>query len=99
VTGVLLAILVLSQQQDVRSAALGYAVDLLAVSVCALGFHGLALAHYTVTQRQMGYGWLIGLYGVLVLMPIYAVAMLAAAGLADVVLDIRTRATIRTGKQ
>lgn len=92
VSGVLLAVLVLTQQYGVAAAPLGYAVDLLAVSVCALGFHGLAFAHHEVKQRQMAVGWLVGLYGLLLVLPLHVVVTLAAVGLADVIMDFRSRA-------
>lgn len=93
-TGVLLALLVavtLSRAAGVSGAPLGYAVDLLAISVCALAFHGLAYAHYEIWRRRLPAGWVLGLYLALLLLPLYVIVLLAALALADLVFDFRAR--------
>ncbi|MCG3200206.1 MAG: hypothetical protein NFCOHLIN_00049 [Gammaproteobacteria bacterium] len=92
--GALLALLVavtVSRAAGVSGAPLGYAVDLLAISVCALAFHGLAYAHHELWRRRLPAGWVFGLYLALLLLPFYVIALLAALALADLVFDFRAR--------
>jgi hypothetical protein len=85
VVGVVLAVIALSRWQNVPDGALGYAADLFAVGVCALGFHGLAWAHRERWQRRLPVGLLVVLYIALLALPFYTVMLLAAIAFADLV--------------
>lgn len=67
----------------------GIASDLLIVAVVLFAFQGLALIHHRMRELTLDKAWLIGLYVLLVLMPHRIGLMLAIAGIADTVLDVR----------
>jgi len=67
----------------------GLPSDLLVVLVVLFAFQGLALLHHRVNKLSLARGWLIGLYVLLVLMPHRVGLLLAFAGIADTILDVR----------
>lgn len=68
----------------------GLIQDLSGVMMAGLMFPGLAIAHHTVAMKNLGSGWLAGLYVLLFLFP-QAILILATIGLVDTWLDIRSR--------
>jgi len=70
----------------------GFLRDLCWVGAAILAFQGLALAHHRVNvTRSAGAWWLIGVYVLLLMLPQQMGLMLAAAGLADTLVDFRAR--------
>ncbi len=67
----------------------GLASDLLIVLVVLFAFQGLALLHHRVHKLKLTRGWMIGLYVLLFVMPHRIGLILAIAGIADTVLDVR----------
>jgi hypothetical protein len=60
------------------------------VALVVFLFQGMAIAHALVKGRELGRGWLIGLYVLLVIVP-QTVVVLAVAGMADAWMDFRSR--------
>lgn len=67
----------------------GLASDLLIVLVVLFAFQGLALLHHRVNKLNLARGWMAGLYVLLFLMPHRIGLILAIAGIADTILDVR----------
>ena len=61
----------------------GLLLDLLMVGTAMLMFHGLAIVHFFVRERQLGNGWLAGLYFFLVVAAVYVFSMLAMLAILD----------------
>ncbi|MGQ0659136.1 MAG: DUF2232 domain-containing protein [Chromatiales bacterium] len=95
---VALVALVLKAQVGVQVAALGFVLDVMAIGVSALAFQGLALTHHEVDARGLSPGWLAVPYALLAVVPHYIGLLLAALGLADLVLDFRNRHAAGTRK-
>lgn len=66
------------------------AANVLIVTVAAYLVHGLGLIHGFVAAKGLNVGWLLGMYGLTLLLPQTSL-LLAAAAFADSWLDIRTR--------
>lgn len=67
------------------------AADLVFTLVVVYLLQGLALAHAAVQLTQVGRGWLVGLYGLLLFAGPQMVPLLALAGWLDAWIDIRNR--------
>jgi hypothetical protein len=65
------------------------------VAMLVMLFQGLAVCHALVHCRRMNGAWLVPVYGMLVLIPLPALAALAGIGIIDNVTDIRARLTPR----
>lgn len=68
----------------------GLVYDLSGIIIAGLMFQGLAIAHQTVSVRQLSSAWLVGLYILLFLFP-QAMLILATIGLVDTWVDFRNR--------
>lgn len=68
----------------------GLAYDLSGVMIAGLMFQGLAIAHQTVSIKQLHKAWLVTLYVLLFLFP-QAMLILATIGLVDIWVDLRSR--------
>ncbi|MFO1436422.1 MAG: hypothetical protein U1F34_08805 [Gammaproteobacteria bacterium] len=89
--GIVLAAIVLKRWQAGADGSFGYAADLFAIGVCALGFHGLAWVHRERLQRRLPVGLLVVVYIALLALPFYAVMLLAAIAFADLILSFAFR--------
>lgn len=69
----------------------GLAGDLLGPAVVPYLFQGLAVAHAVVAAREAPGWWLVSMYAALALLPPYAAALVAVAGLSDTWLRLRER--------
>jgi hypothetical protein len=87
----LLAWLVIERSAGVPGTGLGYPADLLAIVICALVFHAIALVHHEVRRRQWPLGALVAFYGALLVLPQYVLMMLVALANVDLMLDFRGR--------
>ena len=67
-------------------------IELIMVGLAIFMFQGLSLAHALVKQREMGSGWLIGLYVLLFLLLIQMIVLLAAFAIIDSFVDFRKKA-------
>jgi Predicted membrane protein (DUF2232) len=67
----------------------GLPSDLLIVLVVLFSFQGLALLHHRVHKLGLAKWWLVGFYGLLILMPHRVGLILAFIGIADTLVDIR----------
>jgi len=74
----------------VNGAEPGLVYDLSGLIIAGLMFQGLAIAHHTVSIKQLHSAWLVGLYIVLFLFP-QAMLVLATIGLVDSWVDFRSR--------
>jgi len=82
---VVLAVLGLAVGEDS-----GVLYDLSGVVIVGLMFQGLAIAHQTVSIKQLHTVWLVGLYILLILFP-QTMLILATIGLVDSWIDFRNR--------
>ncbi len=82
-----LAIVVVITSLVVKSA---FSQDLAGVLIAGLLFPGLAIAHNVIAVKEMSRAWLVSLYILLFLFP-QTILIIAAVGLADTWLDIRSR--------
>ncbi len=96
---VVLGALVLRAQSETEPAALGYALDVLAIGVSALAFQGLAVMHYEAEARGISPWWLAVPYALLAVVPHYFGLVVAALGMADLVLDLRGRGASGTARR
>ena len=69
--------------------SLGFDLMLVALALFFLG--GLALVHWLNGRFQAHWGWLLGVYLVILLFPQSTITVLAATGFADAWLDLRGR--------
>jgi len=74
----------------VNGAEPGLVYDLSGVIIAGLMFQGIAIAHQTVSVRQLHSAWLVGLYVLLFVFP-QAMLVLATIGLVDSWVDFRNR--------
>ncbi len=63
--------------------------DMLWVGAAIYLVAGLGLVHGLVARTRAHKGWLVGIYVVLTIAPVYGTLLLALAGLADSLLDVR----------
>ncbi|GKT12920.1 MAG: hypothetical protein ISEC1_P1912 [Thiomicrorhabdus sp.] len=68
----------------------GMIYDLSGVIIAGLMFQGIAIAHQTVSIRQLHTAWLVGLYILLIIFP-QTMLILATIGLVDTWVDFRNR--------
>jgi len=68
----------------------GILYDLSGVIIVGLMFQGIAIAHQTVSVKQLHTAWLVGLYILLILFP-QTMLILATIGLVDTWVDFRNR--------
>jgi len=66
-------------------------VELIMVGIAIFLFQGLSLAHAMVKKRGMNTRWLIGLYILMVLLPIQMIVLLATFGIIDNFADFRAK--------
>ncbi|WP_321323355.1 hypothetical protein [Thiomicrorhabdus sp.] len=74
----------------VNGAQPGLVYDLSSVIIAGLMFQGIAIAHQTVSIKQLSSAWLVGLYILLFLFP-QAMLILATIGLVDTWVNFRSR--------
>ena len=67
----------------------GWLLDILMIGSMVLMFHGLAVIHFFVRERQLVGSWLVGLYIFLVLASVYVFSLLAMLAIADSFSDFR----------
>ena len=67
----------------------GLILDFLIIGITVSMFHGLAIVHYFVRERQLGTGWFSGLYFFLVAAAVYVFSVLAMLAIADSFSDYR----------
>lgn len=68
-----------------------WALALALIAMLLLLVQGLAVVHALVHRKSMGGLWLLPVYGLLVLLPLPAIASLAGIGIVDNVTDLRER--------
>jgi len=61
----------------------GMLLDLLMIGLVTLMFHGLAVVHFFVREKNLGNGWLVGLYFFLVVAAVYVISVLAMLAISD----------------
>lgn len=61
----------------------GLVLDLLMIGTATLMFHGLAIVHFFVKERQLGNGWLAGVYFFLMVASVYVFSILAMLAISD----------------
>lgn len=71
-------------------------VELMAVGLVPFLMQALGLVHGLVKQSSLSVGWLVGLYALLLFVTLQVAAVLAAVGIADCFVDIRTRLAKRS---
>lgn len=81
--------LLISRRSGAGDAGVGYAGDVVAVVLCALLFHGVALVHHEHRRRQWPLAALVGFYAALLILPQYVMVLLVAIASADLMLDFR----------
>lgn len=81
--------LVVERRGSAAGAGLGYAGDLVAIVLCALLFHGVALVHHECRRRRLPVAALVFFYGALLVLPQYVMVLLVAVASADLMLDFR----------
>ena len=69
--------------QAALGAPLAIAGDAFVIVVVLFAFQGLAVVHARVRATEMGPGWLVGMYVMLVLTPHFIGPVLATTGVAD----------------
>ena len=69
----------------------GWALSLALIAMLLLLMQGLSVLHALVYRKGMTGFWLVPVYGLLVLLPIPAMASLAGIGIVDNVADLRAR--------
>jgi hypothetical protein len=69
----------------------GFLVNVAVLLVTVYLFQGLAVAHGVVKQRNLGRGWLIGLYVLLFFAFVHMALLIALLGMLDAWTDIRRR--------
>ena len=71
--------------------------DLLLLAAPLFFLQGMAIAHALVYTRSAHRGWLVGLYGLLLLVMPYAEILVAGIGFLDIWVDLRARLAVREG--
>ncbi len=66
-------------------------IELIMVGIAIFMFQGLSLAHAIVKQRNMGVGWLVGLYVFMFLLLVQMIVLLATFGIIDNFVDFRKK--------
>jgi len=66
-----------------------FIVELIMVGVSIFMFQGLSLAHALVKKREMGVGWLVGLYALMFIMLIQMIVLLATFAIIDNFVNFR----------
>ena len=66
-------------------------IELIMVGLAVFMFQGLSLAHALVKQRGMNTRWLVGLYILMVLLPVQMIVLLATFGIIDNFSDFRQK--------
>ncbi len=67
----------------------GMLLDLLMIGLATLMFHGLAIVHFFVKEKQLGNGWIAGLYFFLIAASVYVISVLAMLAISDSFSDFR----------
>lgn len=70
-------------------------IDVVLVGLAVFVFQGISLIHGTLALTQQHYGWLVGLYVALFLMPVQVGVLLAAFGIIDGLADFRSHIKAR----
>ena len=71
-------------------------VEMIMVGLAIFMFQGLSVAHALVKQRNMGSGWLIGLYVFMFLLLVQMIVLLATFGIIDNFVDFRKKVANKT---